>query len=48
MLDTVRLALGRPARQQTHFECRNCGTALNRGAGECPSCESTEIVRYEL
>lgn len=48
MLDTVRLALGRSARQQTHFECRNCGTALPHDNGECPACQSTEIASYEL
>lgn len=48
MLDTVRIALGRPARRQTHYECRHCGTALADGEGECPACESTEVARYEL
>lgn len=48
MLDTVRLALGRPARQQTHVECRNCGSALAGGDAQCPACGSTEVARYEL
>lgn len=48
MLDTVRLALGRPARQQTHVECRNCGAALAGGDAECSACGSTEVARYEL
>lgn len=48
MLDTVRIALGRPARQKLHFECRHCGTALRHRERECPACESTEIARYEL
>lgn len=48
MIDTVRLALGRPARQQTHVECRNCGTGLAKGDAQCPACGSGEVARYEL
>lgn len=48
MLDTVRIALGRPARRGTHYECRNCGTALPRTDTECPDCGSTEVAVYEL
>lgn len=48
MLETVRIALGRPARRSKHYECRNCGTALPRGEDECPDCESSEIARFEL
>lgn len=48
MFDTVRLAFGRPSRQQTHYECRHCGTALSRSVARCPACESDEIAVYEL
>ena len=48
MLDTVRVALGRPRRGQTVRECRHCGTSLRRRAAECPACESTEIAIYRL
>ncbi len=48
MLDTVRIALGRPARRGTHHECRHCGTTVARNEAECPACESTEFATYEL
>jgi len=48
MLDTVRLALGRPTSRQTFHECRHCGTSLPSAHAACPSCDSTEVATYEL
>lgn len=48
MLDTVRLALGRPSRSGTFYECRHCGTSLARPDDDCPACDSSEVASYEL
>lgn len=48
MLDTVRLAFGRFARPNKHYECRNCGTGLPREASQCSACGSSEVAIYEL
>lgn len=48
MLETVRLALDRIARSPKHYECRRCGTGLQRSNAECPACESSEVASYEL
>ncbi|MDX1748247.1 MAG: hypothetical protein R3324_20110 [Halobacteriales archaeon] len=48
MLETVRLAFGRPARRGIHYECRDCGTALDGAKATCPACESTEVAVFEL
>ena len=47
MIESLRQALtrGRPGKFR---ECRRCGTTIERANGECPSCGSTDIVRYDL
>ncbi|MFB6362131.1 MAG: hypothetical protein ABEH59_12535 [Halobacteriales archaeon] len=48
MIETVRILLGRPGRETTHYECRRCGTGLPASASECPACHSSEVARFEL
>lgn len=33
--------------EETIFECRNCGTVLEGGERNCPSCGSTEVAEYD-
>jgi RNA polymerase subunit RPABC4/transcription elongation factor Spt4 len=30
------------------FECRRCGTTLDRGASTCPACDSEAIAEYAI
>lgn len=48
MLDTVRIALGRPSQHQTIHECRRCGTEVGPRTGSCPSCGSADVATYDL
>jgi rubrerythrin len=31
-----------------HYECRSCGASLSGVDDDCPYCEESDIVRYEL
>jgi rubrerythrin len=35
-------------RDDTIYECRQCGTTLEADLEECPVCGSGEIVSYDL
>ncbi|MFB6354233.1 MAG: hypothetical protein ABEJ92_09120 [Halobacteriales archaeon] len=48
MLETVRLALGRPGPSHTLYECRNCGTTVAAEDDDCPACGSDEVAAYDL
>ncbi len=48
MLETVRIALGRPARPSKHYECRQCGTAVGEAEADCPSCDSSDVAVFDL
>ena len=37
---------GRPTK--VIHECRHCGTGVPTGETDCPTCESGELVRYEI
>ncbi len=30
------------------YECRHCGTAVESIEQQCPTCESTEIVTFDI
>ncbi|WP_254768804.1 hypothetical protein [Salinilacihabitans rarus] len=34
--------------KRVHYECRRCGKTLSAQDGECPACESGEVVGIEL
>lgn len=44
----MRLTFFSPTRSQTVYECRSCGTTVEREDDACPYCSLSDIVRYEL
>jgi len=48
MFEQLKRAVRRQTRGASFQECRRCGTTVEQVGGDCPSCESTEIARYEL
>ncbi|MBV0901193.1 hypothetical protein [Haloarcula salina] len=46
MIERLRQAVA--SRQQSHRECRRCGTTVESSAATCPVCDSGDIVQYEL
>ncbi|NLV06969.1 zinc-ribbon domain-containing protein [Haloarcula rubripromontorii] len=46
MMERLRRVVG--TRQQSHLECRRCGTTLETDATTCPVCGSGDIARYDL
>lgn len=47
MFETLWSLVGNGQREAVVRECRDCGTVV--GSSErCPSCESADIVRYEI
>lgn len=48
MIDTIKsLVIGR-ATQYPVYECRNCGTSVEKEVDTCPACSSESIVYYEI
>jgi len=46
MIERLRRVVG--TRQQSHLECRRCGTTIETDATTCPACDSGNIVQYDL
>ncbi|TKX47618.1 hypothetical protein EXE49_17080 [Halorubrum sp. ASP121] len=46
MMERLRRVVG--TRQQSHLECRRCGTTLETDATTCQVCGSGDIARYDL
>lgn len=40
--------LVRRDREKVVYECRRCGTTVERGTDCCPACDAAEIARYEI
>jgi len=34
--------------ENLRYECRNCGTSLEKEAEHCPECDGTDIATYKL
>lgn len=47
ILDQLRRAVA-DVPDESLFECFRCGTTVRAGTSRCPSCESTDIVEYDL
>ena len=48
MLAELKRVVRRQTRDGSFRECRRCGTTVERAAGDCPSCESTDIAQYDF
>ncbi|MDS0282116.1 hypothetical protein [Haloarcula onubensis] len=48
MFEALKRVVRRRARGDSFRECRRCGTTVERAAGGCPACESTDIANYDL
>jgi len=48
MFETLKRAVWRGSRGDSIRECRRCGTTVERAAGGCPACKSTDIAQYEF
>lgn len=35
-------------RDQVVYECRRCGTTVDRDTDDCPACGATAIARYDI
>jgi len=46
MMERLRRVVG--TRQQSHLECRRCGTTLETDGTACPACGSSDIARYDF
>ena len=48
MFEELKRVVRRQTRDGSFRECRRCGTTVERAAGGCPSCESTDIAQYDF
>jgi len=48
VLRGLRQFLRRETRSQVIYECRRCGTTIDRGTECCPVCDAAEIARYDI
>ena len=46
MMERLRQVVG--TRQQSHLECRRCGTTLETDETACPACGSSDIAQYDF
>ena len=44
----LRVLLGQPQRITHIYECRQCGTSVEKGAETCPYCGPTDVVEYKI
>lgn len=46
MIERLRQAV--TSQQQTHLECRHCGTTIESCESSCPACGSSDIAQYDF
>lgn len=44
----LRQVLRRETQSQVIYECRRCGTTVDRSAESCPVCGAAEIAQYDI
>lgn len=48
MIETIKgLVIGRASARPV-YECRQCGTSVEKEVEVCPACSSESIVHYEI
>lgn len=48
MFDRVKRVFEGSRSPTVVFECRSCGTSVDRDTDTCPECGSDEIAHYEI
>jgi len=48
MLRVLKQVAGFSSGTEQLFECRQCGTSLDKGEESCPECGSSELAEYQL